>query len=91
MIRKLLTCTFLGFLLLGLSGCHDKKAPLDKEKFTALLIDMHRVDGTLAVDRNKRGGDELKNSRNMALRRQILILVCIIIPHRLPCLQRYMM
>ena len=61
MIRKLLTCTFLGFLLLGLSGCHDKKAPLDKEKFTALLIDMHRVDGTLAVDRNKRGGDELKN------------------------------
>ncbi len=29
MIRKLLTCTFLGFLLLGLSGCHNKKVPLD--------------------------------------------------------------
>lgn len=61
MIRKLVICTFLGFLFLGLSCCHNKKVPLDKEQFTALLIDMHRVDGTLAVNRNKRGGDELKN------------------------------
>ena len=61
MIRKLVICTFLGFSLLGLSSCHNEKVPLDKEQFTALLIDMHRVDGTLAVNRNKRGGEELKN------------------------------
>lgn len=47
-------------LLLGVSSCH-KKIPLDKEKFTSLLLDMHRVDGTLAVNRSSRGSSDLRN------------------------------
>ena len=43
-----------------LSGCKTDKVPLDKDRFTALLIDMHKVDGTLAVDRG-RSYNELKN------------------------------
>lgn len=42
-------------------ACRGKEMPLDKERFTALLIDMHRVDGTLAVNRGMRGGTDLKN------------------------------
>lgn len=42
----------VGILLLGVIGCTGKKVALDKDKFTALLIDMHRMDGTLAVARN---------------------------------------
>lgn len=39
----------------------SRKVPLDEEQFTALLMDMHKVDGTLAVNRGLRGNDELKN------------------------------
>lgn len=42
-------------------GCNRKKVPLDKEEFTALLIDMHRIDGTLAANRGMMGQHELKN------------------------------
>ena len=48
-------------LLLGINACHSRKVPLNEEQFTALLIDMHRVDGTLAANRGARGNDELKN------------------------------
>lgn len=52
----------VSLLLVGfISGCHDKKAPLDKEQFTSLLLDMHRVDGTLAVSKGSRGNNDLKN------------------------------
>ncbi len=47
-------------VLTGLCAC-SQKVPLDKDQFTALLIDMHKVDGTLAVNRGLRGNDELKN------------------------------
>lgn len=48
-------------LFVGFSGCSRKKVPLDEKKFTALLIDLHRTDGTLAVVRGVNGLNELKN------------------------------
>lgn len=42
-------------------GCETKKVPLNEERFTALLIEMHRVDGTLNVEKGIAGGQELKN------------------------------
>ena len=32
-----------------IGGCESKKVPLNKEQFTNLLIDLHKVDGTLSV------------------------------------------
>lgn len=46
-------------LLICLTGCFGKKIPLNKDQFTALLIDMHRADGTLSVVRG--GLSENKN------------------------------
>lgn len=55
-------CTgLLIFLLVGFTGCSRKKVPLDEKKFTALLIDLHRTDGTLSVARGLSGLNELKN------------------------------
>lgn len=55
-------CTGLFILLLvGFTGCSRKKVPLDEKKFTALLIDLHRTDGTLSVARGLSGLNELKN------------------------------
>ena len=55
-------CTGLLILLLvGFTGCSRKKVPLDEKKFTALLIDLHRTDGTLSVARGLSGLNELKN------------------------------
>lgn len=48
-------------LLVGFTGCSRKKVPLDEKKFTALLIDLHRTDGTLSVARGMSGLNELKN------------------------------
>lgn len=48
-------------ILIVLAGCSGKKVPLDKERFTALLIDMHRTDATLAMARGGGGISELKN------------------------------
>lgn len=42
-------------------GCHSEQAPLDKDRFTALLIEMHRVDGGLNVERGMGRNQELKN------------------------------
>lgn len=59
MIKPVLQWIIL-ILLLGIgNGCQHKKIPLDKDQFTALLIDMHRIDGTLSA--GMRGNDELKN------------------------------
>lgn len=60
MIRNILRCSLICLFLFLISGCKEK-LPLDKDQFTALLIDMHRVDGTLAANRGMRGNDELKN------------------------------
>ena len=38
----------LGSVLLIFIACSQKKVPLDQQQFTALLIDMHVADGTLA-------------------------------------------
>ena len=55
-------CTGLLILLfVGFTGCSRKKVPLDEKKFTALLIDLHRTDGTLSVARGLSGLNELKN------------------------------
>lgn len=51
---------FLVIVLLCFAGCSRKKVPLNEEKFTSLLIDLHRTDGTLSVAGNG-GGNELKN------------------------------
>lgn len=49
-------------LLLLLSfSCQLGKVPLDKDEFTSLLIDIHRVDGALAVNRGMGRYNELKN------------------------------
>lgn len=50
----------LMMILFCLSGCSSKKVPLDEERFTSLLIDLHRTDGTLSVA-GSGGGNELKN------------------------------
>lgn len=60
MIRNIFTGVLIGLFLLGAGGCR-KKVPLDREKFTALLLDMHRVDGTLSVNRNSMGSGDLGN------------------------------
>lgn len=51
----------LVLLLVGFTGCSRKKVPLDEKKFTALLIDIHRVDGALSVAKGLSGLNELKN------------------------------
>lgn len=53
-----------GILMLGLwifGGCHSPKVALDQDEFTALLLDMHRIDGTLAVEKGIGRTQELKN------------------------------
>lgn len=60
MIRNILAGGLIFLFLFGISSCH-KKVPLNEEKFTSLLLDMHRVDGTLAVNRNSRGSSDLRN------------------------------
>lgn len=61
MIKKYLLLTVLLFMLGLLNGCGRKDVALNKDQFTALLMDMHRVDGTLAVERGRAGNNELKN------------------------------
>lgn len=51
----------MGITMLFMSGCSRKKVPLDEKKFTSLLIDLHRTDGTLSVARGLSGLNELKN------------------------------
>ena len=48
------------FLLLG-AGCQRKKVPLDEKQFTALLIDIHRIDGALVVLQDVEGTIEMRN------------------------------
>jgi len=60
MSRNILRISLIFSLLLGFGSCH-KKMPLNQEQFTALLLDMHRVDGTLAVNRTSRGSSDLRN------------------------------
>ncbi len=61
MIRSVLTGGIIICVWCMVLGCHREKLPLDKEEFTALLIDMHRIDGTLAANRGMVGSHELKN------------------------------
>ena len=42
-------------------GSHTKKAVLDREQFTALLIDMHTTDGLLSINRGYTVEKEKKN------------------------------
>ena len=60
MMRKIWFAGLVCLFLAGAGGCREK-VPLNREAFSALLLDMHRVDGILAVNRNSRGGGELKN------------------------------
>lgn len=61
MIRIFLRYGLLLLVFFMLGACHSKKVPLNQKEFTALLVDMHRADGILSVDRGIRGGDDLKN------------------------------
>ncbi len=61
MIQKILF-VFTAVVSLGLVwSCKEEAVPLDEEQFKSLLIDMHRVDGTLAVARRTGGSNDLKN------------------------------
>lgn len=59
-MRSILKWMLILLLGYGIYGCREKSMPLDEKQFTALLIDMHKVDGILAVDRG-RNYNELKN------------------------------
>ena len=49
-------------VLMLLGGCKSDKVPLNEKQFTNLLIDLHKVDGSLSVFRGTgRGYRELKN------------------------------
>lgn len=45
----------------GVYSCQKHPVPLEANEFRALLLDMHLVDGTLAVNRGINGGNDLKN------------------------------
>lgn len=51
----------LGSVLLIFIACSQKKVPLDRQQFTALLIDMHVADGTLAQTKGYSAENEKKN------------------------------
>ena len=75
-----------------IGGCESKKVPLNKEQFTNLLIDLHKVDGTLSVYRGiGQGYNELKNYEYTISTKRNSILVYIIIRLRRSCFRRCMM
>lgn len=81
----------LGSVLLIFIACSQKKVPLDQQQFTALLIDMHVADGTLAqtkgiLQRMKRKIMPIiiLFSGNTGSIGQSLIPVCVIILPRQP-------
>lgn len=51
----------LGSVLLIFIACSQKKVPLDQQQFTALLVDMHVADGTLAQTKGYSAENEKKN------------------------------
>lgn len=51
----------LGSVLLIFITCSQKKVPLDRQQFIALLIDMHVADGTLAQTKGYSAENEKKN------------------------------
>lgn len=51
----------LGSVLLIFIACSQKKVPLDRQQFIALLIDMHVADGTLAQTKGYSAENEKKN------------------------------
>lgn len=81
-----------------IGGCESKKVPLNKEQFTNLLIDLHKVDGTLSVYRGiGQGYNELKimnittmYSGNTISTKRNSTLVYIIIRLRRSCFRRCM-
>lgn len=62
MIKVIFKWIMVVMAIAAIHACGGKKMPLNKEQFTALLVDMHRIDGTLSVNRVARGSDtDLKN------------------------------
>lgn len=62
MIKVIFKWIMVVMAIAVIHACGGKKMPLEKEQFISLLIDMHRVDGTLSVNRGTRGSDtDLKN------------------------------
>lgn len=61
MIRNIRHYVRFSLWLLLAYACQKPAVPLDTEQFRSLLIDLHKVDGTLAVNRGMRGNNELKN------------------------------
>lgn len=52
---------FISCLIWVSVACTGKKAPLDKEQFTALLIDMHMADGSISVNGGRYSLNEKQN------------------------------
>lgn len=61
MIRRIVFGLLAGVLVFLAFSCKKQVVPLDEDEFKWLLLDMHRVDGTLAVGRGMYGREELKN------------------------------
>ncbi len=61
MIRRIAFGLLIGLLVCITFSCRKKEIPLDMEEFKWLLLDMHKVDGTLAVGRGMYGYEEKKN------------------------------
>ena len=61
MIRRIVLGLLMGLIVCLAFSCKKKEMPLDSEEFKWLLLDMHKVDGTLAVGRGMYGHEEKKN------------------------------
>ncbi len=61
MIRRIVFSLLMGLLVCLVFSCRKKEIPLDAEEFKWLLLDMHKVDGTLAVWRGRYGYEEAAN------------------------------
>ena len=61
MIRRIVLGLLMGLIVCLVFSCKKKEMPLDSEEFKWLLLDMHKVDGTLAVGRGMYGHEEKKN------------------------------
>ena len=61
MIKKYLYALLVALAVGCFSSCGGKKIPLDETEFRLLLLEMHKVDATLTVNRDMGRYDELKN------------------------------
>lgn len=61
MRRRIVSGLLIGLFVCLAFSCKKENVPLELEEFKWLLLDMHKVDGTLAVERGMYGYEEVKN------------------------------